>query len=65
MCYCAKHTVKPITTFAIGLDYNPIDLKYAKQVADYLGTDHHEVIFYQEDIKMYFVQLSGILKLGM
>ena len=46
-----KHTVKPITTFAIGLDYNPIDLKYAKQVADYLGTDHHEVIFTQEDIK--------------
>ena len=25
--------------------------KYAKQVADYLGTDHHEVIFTQEDIK--------------
>jgi asparagine synthase (glutamine-hydrolysing) len=46
-----KHTVKPITTFAIGLDYNPIDLKYAKQVADYLGTDHHEVIFTQQDIK--------------
>lgn len=46
-----KHTVKPITTFAIGLDYNPIDLKYAKQVADYLGTNHHEVIFTQQDIK--------------
>ena len=46
-----RHTVKPITTFAIGLDYNPIDLKYAKQVADYLGTDHHEVIFTKEDIK--------------
>lgn len=46
-----RHTMRPITTFAIGLDYNPIDLKYAKQVADYLGTDHHEVIFTKEDIK--------------
>jgi asparagine synthase (glutamine-hydrolysing) len=46
-----RHSVKPITTFAIGLDRNPIDLKYAKQVADYLGTNHHEVIFTRDDIK--------------
>jgi asparagine synthase (glutamine-hydrolysing) len=46
-----RHTVKPITTFAIGLEVNPIDLKYAKQVADYLGTNHHEVIFTYQDIK--------------
>lgn len=46
----AKHLHKPIDTFAIGLDYNPIDLKYAKQMADYLGSNHHEVIFTKEDI---------------
>ena len=46
-----RHTVKPITTFAIGLNDKPIDLKYAKQVADYLGTNHHEVIFTPQDIK--------------
>ncbi len=46
-----RHTTKPITTFAIGLDNKPIDLKYAKQVADYLGTNHHEVIFSEQDIK--------------
>ena len=46
-----RHTTKPITTFAIGLDNKPIDLKYAKQVADYLGTNHHEVIFTAQDIK--------------
>ncbi|MBP9742905.1 MAG: asparagine synthase B [Burkholderiales bacterium] len=46
----AKHLKKPIDTFAIGLDYNPIDLKYAKQMADYLGTNHHEVIFNKQDI---------------
>lgn len=46
-----EHTSKPITTFAIGLDYKPIDLKYAKQMADHLHTDHHEVIFTAKDIK--------------
>lgn len=46
----AKHLKKPIDTFAIGLDYNPIDLKYAKQMADHLGTNHHEVIFSKKDI---------------
>ncbi|MFO0319383.1 MAG: asparagine synthase (glutamine-hydrolyzing), partial [Neisseriaceae bacterium] len=42
---------KPITTFAIGLNHNPIDLKYAKTVADYIGSNHHEVIFNYDDIK--------------
>lgn len=46
----AKYLKKPIDTFAIGLDYNPIDLKYAKQMADYLGTNHTEVIFTRKDI---------------
>ena len=46
-----KHLNKQITTFAIGLDYNPIDLKYAAQMANYLGTDHHEVIFTRKDIE--------------
>lgn len=45
----AKLSDKPITTFAVGIDTNPIDLKYAKIVADYLGTDHHEVIFTKEE----------------
>ncbi len=35
---------KPIRTFAIGMSEDAIDLKYAKQTADYLGTDHTEVI---------------------
>lgn len=46
-----KHLGKQITTFAIGLDYNPIDLKYAKQMADHLNSDHHEVIFTRRDIE--------------
>lgn len=46
----AKLSDKPITTFAVGIDTNPIDLKYAKIVADYLGTDHHEVIFTESEV---------------
>lgn len=40
----------PIRTFAIGMDSDPIDLKYAKQVADYLGTQHTEVIMTKDDV---------------
>ncbi len=40
----------PIKTFAIGMETDPIDLKYAKQVAQYLGTDHTEVIITKDDV---------------
>jgi len=40
----------PIKTFAVGMDINPIDLKYAREVADYLGTDHTEVIMTKDDV---------------
>lgn len=43
-------TDKPIKTFAIGMETDPIDLKYAKQVADFLGTDHTEVIMTKDDV---------------
>lgn len=45
-----KYLDKPIRTFSIGMDKDAIDLKYAKQVADYLGTDHTEVIITKEDV---------------
>lgn len=40
---------KPITTFAVGLDHNPIDIHYAKTVADFIKSDHHPVYFNKED----------------
>ena len=40
----AKKLGKPIRTFAIGMSEDAIDLKYARQVADYLHADHTEVI---------------------
>lgn len=46
----SKLSDKPIKTFAIGMDSDPIDLKYAKQVSDYLGTEHTEVIITKQDL---------------
>lgn len=45
-----KHSKKPIRTFAIGMSEDAIDLKYAKQVADHIGSDHTEVIISKEDV---------------
>lgn len=39
-----KKSTAPIRTFAIGMSEDAIDLKYAKQAADYIGSDHTEVI---------------------
>jgi len=39
-----KQLDTPIKTFAVGMEYDAIDLKYAKTVADYIGSDHTEVI---------------------
>ncbi|MCR5673021.1 MAG: asparagine synthase B [Lachnospiraceae bacterium] len=46
----AKILKKPIRTFAIGMSTDAIDLKYAKEVADWLGCDHTEVIITKEDV---------------
>ena len=46
----AKKSKTPIKTFAIGMSEDAIDLKYAKQVADYIGSDHTEVIITKEDV---------------
>ncbi len=46
----ARRLGKPIRTFAIGMDTDAIDLKYARQVADYLGADHTEVIIDRDTV---------------
>lgn len=45
-----KMHMKPIRTFAVGMETDPIDIKYARQVAEFLGTDHTEVIMTKEDV---------------
>ena len=46
----AKILKKPLRTFAIGMEGDAIDLKYAREVADYLGTSHTEIIMTREDV---------------
>jgi asparagine synthase (glutamine-hydrolysing) len=46
----ARESPQPIRTFAIGMSQDAIDLKYAKQVADYIGSDHTEVLITREDV---------------
>ena len=41
---------KPLKTYAIGMSTDAIDLKYAKEVADYIGSDHTEVIMTKDDV---------------
>ena len=46
----AKKSGRPIKTFAIGMSEDAIDLKYAKQVADYIGSDHREIFMTPDDV---------------
>lgn len=46
----SKFCDKKIRTFSIGMETDPIDLKYAKEVSDYLGTDHTEVRMSKEQV---------------
>lgn len=55
-----KVSDKPIRTFAIGMNTDAIDLKYAKQVADFIGSDHTEVIITKDDV---LGALDSVIKL--
>lgn len=44
----ARESSSPIKTFAIGMSEDAIDLKYARQAADYIGSNHTEVIISKE-----------------
>ena len=51
VCAIAQKALdRPIRTFAIGMDVDAIDLKYARMVADYIGSDHTEVIISEKDV---------------
>lgn len=55
-----KESKTPIKTFAIGMNTDAIDLKYAKQVADHIGSDHTEVIITKDDV---LNALDSVIKL--
>ncbi|OUP84278.1 UNVERIFIED_ORG: asparagine synthetase B [Lacrimispora saccharolytica] len=41
---------RPIRTFAIGMAEDAIDLKYAREAAEYIGSEHTEVLIDREDV---------------
>ncbi len=46
----ARKSERLIKTFAIGMSEDAIDLKYARQAADYIGSDHREVYMTPEEV---------------
>jgi asparagine synthase (glutamine-hydrolysing) len=55
-----KRSSTPIRTFAIGMEDDAIDLKYAKQVADYIGSEHTEVMMTKKQV---FDSLENVIQL--
>lgn len=45
----SKTVSSPVKTFTVGGDYDR-DLEYAREVAEYFGTDHHEVNIEMKDV---------------
>jgi asparagine synthase (glutamine-hydrolysing) len=45
-----KESGKKLRTFAIGMEADAIDLKYARKVADYIGSEHREFYMTPEDV---------------
>ncbi len=46
----AKKLGKPIRTFSIGMNTDAIDLKYARRAAEFIGSEHTEVIITRQDV---------------
>lgn len=62
VCAIAQREMpKPIRTFAIGMDKDAIDLKYARQVAEFIGSEHTEVIISKEDVLSALPQVVKLL----
>ncbi len=57
----AKLLGKKIRTFAIGMDVDAIDLKYARQAADFIGAEHTEVFMTREQVLETLESLIALL----
>jgi asparagine synthase (glutamine-hydrolysing) len=52
---------KPIRTYAVGMETDAIDLKYAKQVAEFIGSEHTEIIINEKDVLSSLEEVISIL----
>ena len=57
----ARALKKPIRTFAIGMEKDAIDLKYARQVAEFIGSDHTEVYMTREQVLRSLEEVIALL----
>ena len=57
----ARSLGKQIRTFSIGMTTDAIDLKYAREVADYLGTEHHVIYMDEEEVRSTLRELIWVL----
>ena len=56
----ARRSEKPIRTFAIGMREDAIDLKYAREAAQYIGSCHTEVLMTREQV---LSELENVVRL--
>ncbi len=57
----ARESETPIKTFAIGMSEDAIDLKYAREAADFIGADHTEVYMTPEEVIATLPELIRLL----
>lgn len=57
----ARESDKPIETFAIGMSEDAIDLKYARQVADFIGSHHNEIYMTPDEVISSLEELIELL----
>ena len=57
----ARNMHRPLRTFAIGMVGDAIDLKYAREVSDYLGTEHTEVMMTPDEVIGVLPELVALL----
>jgi len=50
ICAVSKQHFDHLDTFSVGLEGAAIDLEYARKVADFLGTDHHEYTYTKDEV---------------
>lgn len=47
----ARKSKEPIRTFGVGMREDAIDLKYAREVAEYIGSDHTEIYMTPKEVE--------------
>lgn len=57
----AKNSKDRIRTFAIGMSDDAIDLKYARQVAEHIKSEHTEIIITKEDVLLSLREVVELL----